>query len=211
MFIKIAITLLFIVNSSGADAIKKGEKIYSIMCDKEKISTLSNKSKVALKAEISSKNICGRLSHKNLEALLLFLTSKKEQPTLKPLLVPQKARCPVCGMFTAKYPKWAAMMQMKDGKQYYFDGVKDMMKFYFSPNQFHHDVAPIEKIVVTDYYTLEGIDAKKAYYVIGANVYGPMGEELIPFKTKADARYFQKEHHGKKVLTFDTIKESFLY
>jgi nitrous oxide reductase accessory protein NosL len=211
MFMKIAITLLFILNFSGADALKKGEKIYSIMCDKEKISALSHRDKAALKTHITSENICGRLSPNHLDALLLFLTSKRADPTLKSLTIPQKARCPVCGMFTAKYPKWAAIMVMQNEAHYYFDGVKDMMKFYFSPTQFHHDRAPIKKMFVTDYYTLKGIDAKKAFYVIGSNVYGPMGEELIPFKTESDAIYFKNEHHGKKVLTFDTIKESFLY
>ena len=40
-----------------------------------------------------------------------------------------KAKCPVCGMFVNKYPKWTAVIETSDGTNYYFDGVKDMMKF----------------------------------------------------------------------------------
>ena len=211
MVIKLTIAFLLFLHSSYADTLKKGEKIYSIMCDKEKVSTLLHNHKDSLKQEIQKQKVCGSLSDKNLDALLLFLKSDTKTQKKSSLIVPPDSRCPVCGMFTAKYPKWSALMQMEDGTKHYFDGVKDMMKFYFSPTQFHHQKAPIKEIFVTDYYTLEALDAKKAFYVIGSNIYGPMGEELIPFKTKVDAQNFLDEHHGKKILTFDTIKESYLY
>ena len=66
-------------------------------------------------------------------------------------------------------------------------------------------------MLVTDYYSLNAIDAKKSFYVSGSNIYGPMGEELIPFKTVKEANDFSKCHYGKKVLIFDEIKESLLY
>ncbi len=210
MFLKTVITLVLLFSSSYGDA-SKGEKIYSIMCDKEKISALDTRDITKLKEQIKAKKICGNLNDKSLDALTLFLTSKEKSTVSAPLVVPEKSRCPVCGMFTDKYPKWAAIIKLKNHKKLYFDGVKDMMKFYFNPEQFHHKKEPIAKILVSDYYTFEGINAKKAYFVIGSNIYGPMGEELIPFKTKADAENFMLEHHGKKILSFDMIQENFLY
>lgn len=181
------------------------------MCDKEKISALSYESREALKDKIKTQKLCGNLNSKKLDILTLFLTTKEKTTSTAPLFVPEKSRCPVCGMFTAKYPKWVAIIELKNSHKYYFDGVKDMMKFYFDPVQFHKKKEPIEKILVSDYYTLEGIGAKDAHYVIGSNIYGPMGEELIPFKTADDAKNFLDEHHGKKILTFDMIQEKFLY
>ena len=35
-----------------------------------------------------------------------------------------------------------------------------------------------------------------------------MGEELIPFKKEDEAKKFMTDHFGKKVLSFDEIKES---
>jgi hypothetical protein len=92
-----------------------------------------------------------------------------------------------------------------EGRRYYFDGVKDMMKFYIFDGDFPYDRQKIESIFVTDFYTLEAIPAKKAWYVIGSEVYGPMGNELIPFKDKASAENFMKDHKGERILRFDEI------
>ena len=40
-------------------------------------------------------------------------------------------KCPVCGMFVAKYPDFVAQIVFKDGTCAFFDGVKDLMKYYF--------------------------------------------------------------------------------
>ncbi len=211
MIYKMFITLILLSTSSYGSLYDKGEKIYSIMCDKEKISTLSYSDADTLKQQIKSQKLCGNLNDKKLNALSHFLTSKEKSTKTKHLVVPEESRCPVCGMFISKYPKWVAIIETKGGEKYYFDGVKDMMKFYFDPLKFHHDREAISHIMVSDYYTIEGINAKEAYYVIGSNIYGPMGEELIPFKTQADAQNFSDEHHGKKILSFDMIQEKFLY
>ncbi|HGZ71081.1 MAG TPA: nitrous oxide reductase accessory protein NosL, partial [Nitratifractor sp.] len=63
----------------------------------------------------------------------------------------------------------------------------------------------IEKVQVSDFYTLEAIDAREAFYVVGSNVYGPMGNELVPFKSEKEAQNFMQEHKGKKILKFKDI------
>ena len=35
--------------------------------------------------------------------------------------VPDQARCPVCGMFPARFPRWAAQLIFDDGDAYFFD------------------------------------------------------------------------------------------
>ena len=41
--------------------------------------------------------------------------------------------------------------------------------------------------------------------VVGSNVMGPMGNELIPFKDETSAKDFSKDHVGKKILKFEEI------
>jgi len=113
--------------------------------------------------------------------------------------VPKDAKCPICGMFVAKYPQWVAMF---DGdKKFYFDGVKDMMKYAYARK------IGGDKLYVSDYYKLSKLEATKAFYVIGSNVYGPMGSELIPFSTQDEALSFSRDHNGQKVISFDEITE----
>ena len=69
-----------------------------------------------------------------------------------------------------------------------------------------HNRAEISKfIVVTEFYNLEKIEARKALYVMGSDVMGPMGHELVPFATRADAEDFLKDHKGERILQFDEV------
>ncbi len=123
---------------------------------------------------------------------------------IKPL---PRDRCPVCGMFVAKYPDWLAAIVFKDGSYAVFDGVKDMMKYYHHLKKYHpsKNLKDIAFIQVNDYYRLSPIDGQKAYYVIGSNIFGPMGKELIPFEKKEDAEEFMVDHVGKGLLRFQEI------
>ena len=120
-----------------------------------------------------------------------------------------KDKCPVCGMFVAKYPDFVAVLTFKDGTRVFFDGVKDMMKYYLNLQKYNSSKKrdDIVKIHVTDYYSLGLIHGFKAFYVSGSDIYGPMGQELIPFEKEADAREFLKDHKGKAVLRFQDINK----
>jgi copper chaperone NosL len=120
--------------------------------------------------------------------------------------VNEKSRCPVCGMFVAKYPQWLTQINMSDGSVEVFDGVKDMLAYYFSPQQFGAaDGAVAGELLVRDYYSQDWIDGKKAIFVLGSDVYGPMGHELIPFASQVGAESFFKDHHGSKIYSFSEI------
>jgi len=115
--------------------------------------------------------------------------------------------CPVCGMLVAKYPNWVATVVWKDGHVHHFDGAKDLFKFLQALPKYDpkHKSQDIGGLFVTEFYGLEMIDARKAFYVIGSDVMGPMGHELTPLATKGDAEDFLKDHKGKRVLRFDEV------
>ncbi|MBF0247358.1 MAG: nitrous oxide reductase accessory protein NosL [Alphaproteobacteria bacterium] len=115
--------------------------------------------------------------------------------------------CPVCGMLVAKYREWVATVVYKDGHAHHFDGAKDMFKFLFDMAKYGdgHTPGDIERIGVTEYYDLRKIDAKGAFYVVGSDVTGPMGHELVPFASRADAEAFLADHRGVRVLEFPDV------
>ncbi len=208
-----AFLLLGVVYAEGispskyAKLVQKGEKVALKLCDEEKLSQIKSKKLDVILQQIETIKPCVTLNTRNKEALAYFLMAGQSESlsTVKGHIeVPKEVKCPVCGMFVAKYPKWAAVIEV-ESKKYYFDGVKDMMKFYIFDVDFPYDRSKIINIEVTDFYTLKAIDAKQAFYVIGSDVYGPMGNELIPFLTKDAALNFMTDHRGEKIIKFDNI------
>ncbi len=143
--------------------------------------------------------------------LLLFTAVSHSGPRPEVEDVSGDIRCPVCGMFVAKYQNWVTQLQLSNGSRKVFDGVKDMMVFYFSPQAYGLDkTVTVKEVWVKDYYSLDWIDGQKALYVRGSDVHGPMGHELIPFVNRAGAENFEKDHHGKEIVDFDTITEEMI-
>ncbi|MHC1697069.1 MAG: nitrous oxide reductase accessory protein NosL [Geobacteraceae bacterium] len=143
-------------------------------------------------------------------AMVIFFAAVAFAAGPKPLKPATKDKCPVCGMFVAKYPDFVAQIHFRDGSAVFFDGVKDMLKYYrkiarYAPGK---KAADISTLFVTDYYSLGSLDGFKAYYVSGSDVYGPMGKELIPFGKKSDAQEFLRDHKGRAVLSFREINDA---
>ncbi len=190
-----------------AKLVQKGEKVALKLCDEKKLSQIKSKKLDEILQQIETIKPCIALNKRNKEALAYFLMAGQSEGLSKvkgQMDVPKEVKCPVCGMFVAKYPKWAALIE-ENGKKHYFDGVKDMMKFYIFDVDFPYDRSKITNIEVTDFYTLKAIDAKKAFYVVGSDVFGPMGNELIPFLTKDAAQNFMTDHAGEQIILFDAI------
>ena len=123
-----------------------------------------------------------------------------------------KDTCPVCGMFVSLYPDWAATALYQDGHAHHFDGAKDLFKYLlnlpkYAPGHARDDIAAIG---VTEYYGVTRMDARAAWYVIGSDMLGPMGHELVPLKTQAEAEEFLKDHHGKRIVRFDEVTPALL-
>ena len=138
---------------------------------------------------------------------------KKMEEKASYITITKKDRCPVCGMFVSPYPKWITQIQFKDGTHYSFDGMKCLCKFYFDPHRYDPSKRrkDIKTILVRDYYTLKFIKYDDAYYVIGSDILGPMGHELIPFATEREATTFLKDHHGSRILRFNQITPQLLH
>ncbi len=115
-------------------------------------------------------------------------------------------------MFVAKYPDWTATVSFHDGSAAWFDGAKDLFKFLADPGRFlpGRKAADVRSITVTDYYAVKLLDAKEAFFVVGSDVFGPMGKELVPFGKRSEADEFLRDHRGKKVLRFGDVNRAVL-
>ena len=183
-----------------------GEKVYSKKC--KRIDPSVYKSYESMQEKILSDKLCKPLNQKYFEAVSLYLWDTKRDSKIekkfRDIVVEKGEKCPVCGMFIYKYPKWATQIFYGD-KHYSFDGIKDMFKYYFDNKE------GISEMLILDWYTQKTIDATRAFYVIGSDTYGPMGHELIGFKDEADAKTFYMDHRGKKVIRFEDVTKEIVY
>lgn len=130
-------------------------------------------------------------------------------------------RCPVCGMpvggelggaVTRAYRDshlvgfaGLAAAVFDDGHVVGFEGARCLFIYNTIPKRFGIDVDRIVHRYVTDFKTGQLIDANNAYLVLGSEVRGPMGYDLIPFSVKEDADAFSHEYAGKRVVQLGTV------
>lgn len=116
-------------------------------------------------------------------------------------------RCPVCGMFVTRYPDWVAQVTCKDGRVFFFDGAKDALKWLLLGRSRgdSYTCSEAASVLVTDYYSLKSIDAHSAWFVLGGDVLGPMGRELVPLDSREAAAEFLQDHHGERIIEFRQI------
>ena len=119
---------------------------------------------------------------------------------------PADARCPVCGMYPARFPNWVAQIIFEDGSAHFFDSPVDLLIFLQDPGRFdtEHKTADIAKRYVVDHRSGEWLDAGKASFVLGSSARGPMrGADLPAFATAAEAAAFVAQRGGRVVMLED--------
>ncbi len=192
----------------------KGEKLYEKRCYKNikfpKFNSISD-----LKSQLKNSIVCKPLNEKELQMVAIYLWDVKLKgnslgsKNLNNITVSKDKKCPVCGMFVYKYPRWATVLEITNKtntEKLYFDGVKDLMRFYFNPTEWgNYKDINIANILVTDYYKQISINGRDAIYVINSDIFGPMGNELIPFTSNGEAKSFVRDHGGSVVKSFDDV------
>jgi nitrous oxide reductase accessory protein NosL len=137
---------------------------------------------------------------------------KKNKSHSSYIPISKKERCPVCGMFVALYQKWITQIQFEDTSFHSFDGMKCFSRFLLNPSKYNAKKSKldIKHLLIRDFYSLDFIAPQSAVFVIGSNVYGPMGHELIPFKNRNEAEVFSRDHQGIKIIDFKQIDKNLL-
>ncbi|WP_321778001.1 nitrous oxide reductase accessory protein NosL [Sulfurimonas sp.] len=126
----------------------------------------------------------------------------------------KETKCLVRHIEVYKDPKWVSKIELTNSKVLFFSSPKSMIEFYHQPGKWF-DVgvkseADFKNILVTDFITLKPINAKGAFYVYGANIISPAGDDLPAFSTYASAQKYSKEHNGKRIMNFKDISDALI-
>lgn len=126
---------------------------------------------------------------------------------LAPRPIPVAARCPVCGMYPARFPRWAAQSIFRDGAAHYFDSPIDLFVFLQKVDRYDSRYALNEVAVsfVTDFETGQWIEAQDAFFVHGSSAFGPMRDADLPALASREAADTLTRNRGGRVLAFTEV------
>lgn len=122
------------------------------------------------------------------------------QAMLAARTLPADARCPVCGMYPARAPQWAAQLIFSNGDAHFFDSPLSLYLYLnavtrYSPGRSASEIAAT---YVTDTETGQWTPAGQAFYVHGSTALGPMRNGNLPaFTNKRAAEHFAQQGGGK--------------
>lgn len=132
--------------------------------------------------------------------------------------VPPDARCPVCGMFPARAPEWAAQLIFDNGDAQFFDSPLSLFMYLqdvarYSPGRSAGHV--VARYVTDAAPPLDAghprwIDARSAYYVHGSTAVGPMRAGNLPAFSSRQAAQDFAARRGGRVLDFGAIDEKLI-
>lgn len=124
--------------------------------------------------------------------------------------IPADARCPVCGMYPARFPRWAAQIVFEDGAAHFFDSPVDLFMFLDKPASFGstRTAAEAAAMYVADFRNGTWLPARHAVFVRDSRARGPMrGPDLPAFADTVAAQAFIAEQGGR-ALTFEQVDAS---
>lgn len=96
-----------------------------------------------------------------------------------------------------------------DGTKVMFETAGDMLTFYIAPDKYEvtdaqKDRGNIDRILMKDYNSKAGIDARQAALVYKSKINGPMGPDVFAFQNQQEARSFV-ETNGGSLVTFNDL------
>ena len=107
-------------------------------------------------------------------------------------------RCDLCGMRVDPSSGWRAGARDASGQALAFDAPKCMFRRHF-------ERGAISEPWVIEYYSQVRRPARELFFVIGTDLQGPMGRDLVPVAGREAADRLLREHHGERVLAFDEV------
>lgn len=123
---------------------------------------------------------------------------------LDPRPIPAEARCPVCGMYPARTPRWAAQVLFRDGAAHFFDSPVDLLAFLQKVDRHDRNYGRGDVAVtfVSDFESGHWIEAERAFFVHGSTLVGPMRDADLPAFASRKAADALASQRGGSVLRF---------
>jgi len=111
----------------------------------------------------------------------------------------ERPHCPVCGMFADTDLKWQAEIQFKDGTNVLFESPKHAFEYYLKLPQYTKNSRKkndIKAFLVHDYLSGKRVEARDSHFLVGSQIMGPMGPDILPVPHKKIPE-FQKKYGGE--------------
>ncbi len=184
--------------------------------------TMSIKSKIALPTEAAAQDFVrkcggevGRFDDAYGAAVAALVAEnkmiQKKRVAKGKIVEPTDADlCPVCGMHVARYPDNKCQIRTKDGEVIHFCATHCLFEYLQNGAKYRDTPLHPQLIWVVDYATGLWIPAKKANYVIGSTMKGPMGKEAFPFAARDAAGSFAQKYSGKVVVFSEVSAKTML-
>ena len=127
-----------------------------------------------------------------------------------PIELDRSHACSTCGMIIVDFPGAKGQIRYENGRMDAFCSTLDMLTFYLQPDRPKNIAAVyVNDMAGADWERPKGswTDAAKAFFILGGDVMGPMGEAMVPFARKADADEYVKKHGGRIVMLNEVTME----
>jgi nitrous oxide reductase accessory protein NosL len=127
-----------------------------------------------------------------------------QQRPYPPATVGEHDRCPVCGMYPARFPRWQAQLVLQSGERLSFDSLIEVFRY-----QAKHPTLNIADLYVSNYgdpsdprrdHPHAWLPASEAFFVIGTALKGPMNDTGLPAFATAEAAQKLMQHAGGKII-----------
>jgi hypothetical protein len=110
----------------------------------------------------------------------------------------REARCKNCGMKIDPSSPWRAELIAADGAVTTFDTPRCALQSWRSGK------TPAKSLRVQDYYDRQARDGSELRFVIGGDVVGPMGPDLVPVDAARVSKFIQ-DHAADRALRLEEI------
>lgn len=115
----------------------------------------------------------------------------------------KEARCKNCGMRIDPASQWRAELVAADGAVTTFDTPRCALQAWRSGK------TPAKSLRVLDYYDRQSRDGNDVRFVIGGDVVGPMGPDLVPVDPARVSKFIQ-DHAADRALRLDEVTSDVL-
>lgn len=108
------------------------------------------------------------------------------------------ARCKHCGMKIDPASQWRTELVGEDGKVTPFDAPRCALQSWRS------GASPAKSIRVQEYYDRQTRDGADVRFIVGGDVIGPMGPDLVPVDPARASKFIQ-DHAADRALKLDEV------
>jgi len=143
----------------------------------------------------------------------LYRRDPLQQRPYPPTTVSETERCPVCGMYPARFPRWQAQLVLQSGERLNFDSLIEVFRY-----QAKHPTLNIADLYVSNYgdpadprrdLPHTWLPASEAIFVIGTALKGPMNDTALPAFASAEAAKPLMQGAGAKIIRFSEFTAEF--